>query len=103
MPTYNFLDTITNKEIEVFLKMSELDDFKKSYPNYQQIIGSPNIVSGFSTSKNHRVPEGFKEVLSKTAEAHPTSVLADRIGGKSIKQVKTEQIVDKHWKRSLGK
>lgn len=103
MPTYTFLNTLTDQEIEVFIKMSELDEFKKNYPEYKQIIGSPNIVSGVSTSKQNRVPEGFKEVLAKTAEAHPTSALADRIGGKSIKQVRTEQIVDKHWKKSQGK
>jgi predicted RND superfamily exporter protein len=103
MPTYNFLNVNTNEEFDVFIKMSELDEFKKNHPEYKQIIGSPNIVSGVSTSKNYRVPDGFKEVLAKTAEAHPTSVLADRVGGKSIKQVRTEQIVDKYWKKSQGK
>lgn len=100
MPTYNFFNTITEQEVEIFLKMSELDEFKKNYPEYKQIINPPNIVSGISTSKQNRVPDGFKEVLAKTAEAHPYSELANRVGGKSIKQVRTEQIVDKHWKRS---
>jgi hypothetical protein len=35
-------------------------------------------------------------VLSKVAEAHPTSTFADRYGKKSIKDVKTRQIVKKH-------
>jgi hypothetical protein len=55
-------------------------------------------VSGVSTSNSRsgRVPSGFNEVLSKVAEAHPTSKVAQRFGKKSIKQVKTEQIVKKH-------
>jgi hypothetical protein len=103
MPTYKFVNIENDEEFEVFIKMSELDFFKESHPEYKQIIGSPVIVSGISTSKNYKVPEGFKEVLAKTAEAHPTSALADRIGGKSVKTVKTEQIVDKYWKKSQGK
>jgi hypothetical protein len=38
-------------------------------------------------------------VLSKVAEAHPESAVGRRHGRKSIKQVKTKRIVDKH----LGK
>lgn len=103
MPTYTFLDKTTQDVFEIVMKMSELDDFKEKYPEYQQIIGSPNIVSGISTSKNHRVPDGFKDVLKKVADAHPTSTLADRVGQKSIKQVKTERVVDNYYKKSQQK
>lgn len=98
MPTYTFIDKKTETVFDIVMKMSELDEYKKQNPEYSQIIGSPNIISGFNTTK--KVPEGFKEVLAKVAENHKTSELADRISKKSIKEVKTEQIVDKHWKRS---
>jgi hypothetical protein len=56
------------------------------------------LVSSVSTSnfKSNKVPSGFNEVLSKVAEAHPTSPVADRHGKKSIKDVKTREIVKKH-------
>ncbi len=62
------------------------------------IIQAPMLVSGVSTSnaKQNKVPNGFKEVLSKVAEAHPTSTVAERYGKKSIKDVKTREIVKKH-------
>ena len=37
-----------------------------------------------------------KRFYQKTAEAHPDSPLADRYGRKSIKDVKTKAVVDKH-------
>ena len=40
--------------------------------------------------------EGWKENLSRIAEAHPRSNLADRYGKKSVKQSKTEQVLKKH-------
>jgi hypothetical protein len=59
---------------------------------------APAIVSGVSTSKQNRVPDGFKEVLSKISEAHPASAVADKHGRKSIKQARTEQVIKKHTK-----
>jgi hypothetical protein len=35
--------------------------------------------------------------------AHPTSELADRYKKKSIKEVKTKQVIEKHRKRQQGK
>ena len=96
MPTYEFLDTETGEEFEVFMKISERDEYLKNNPHIQPILSAPAIVSGVSTSKQNRVPDGFKEVLSKVAEKHPTSKVAQKYGKKSIKQVKTEQIVKKH-------
>jgi hypothetical protein len=45
------------------------------------------------------VPDGFKEVLSKVSENHKQSSVADKHGRKSIKEVQTQRLVDKH----LGK
>lgn len=103
MPTYTFIDTITEKEFDIIIKMSELDLFKEANPQYRQIIGSPNIVSGVAGSKNHKVPDGFKDVLKKVADAHPASELASKVGQKSIKQVRTEQVVNKYHQKSQQK
>lgn len=94
MPTYQFLDTETNEEFEVLMKISEREEYLKNNPHIQPIISAPALVTGVSTS--NKIPDGFKEVLSKVAEKHPTSKVAEKYGRKSIKQVKTEQIVKKH-------
>jgi hypothetical protein len=39
--------------------------------------------------------------LSKVAEAHPTSTVGERYGRKSIKDVKTREIVKKHVKKMV--
>ena len=96
MPTYNFLNIDTGEEFESFMKISEREEYLKTNPNIQSVITAPAIVTGVSTSKQNRVPDGFKEVLSKISEAHPASDLADKHSKKSIKQARTEQIVKKH-------
>ena len=102
MPTYNFLNTETGESFEAMMKIAEREIFLKENPHIQSIIMAPNIVSGVSSSKQNRVPDGFKEVLSKVAEAHPTSQVGDRHGRKSIKQVKSEQVVKKHVQKVTG-
>jgi predicted nucleic acid-binding Zn ribbon protein len=98
MPTYQFRNTQTDEEFEVLMKISEREEYLKNNPHIQPVLTAPALVSGVSTSNSRtgRVPSGFNEVLSKVAEAHPTSKVAQRFGKKSIKQVKTEQIVKKH-------
>jgi len=99
MPTYSFYNNQTGEQFDEMLRISEREDYLKNNPHVTQVITAPSIVSGVSTSKQNKVPEGFKEVLSKVAEAHPESATGKRYGRKSMKQVKTKQIVDKH----LGK
>jgi hypothetical protein len=102
MPTYNFINTDTGEEFEAFMKISEREEYLSANPHIQSVMTAPAIISGTSTSTQNRVPDGFKEVLSKVAEAHPTSDVAKKHGQKSIKQVKTDQIVKKHVERVTG-
>jgi hypothetical protein len=46
---------------------------------------------------------GWNETLSKIGEAHPQSELGNQVTKKTIKQIKTEQVVTKHQKRQKGK
>lgn len=98
MPTYLFRDTNTGEIHERHMSMTAREDYLKENPNMVTIIQAPMIVSGVSTSnaKQNKVPDGFKEVLSKVAEAHPTSPFAEKHGKKSIKDVKTREIIKKH-------
>lgn len=95
MPTYTFKDTETHQVFDIVMSMSDLDEYKKEYPNHERYFDEvPALISG--TGK--QVDGGFKEVLSKISEAHPDSPLAQDNLKKSIKQVKTEKVV-KEWKK----
>lgn len=102
MPTYSFINTKTGEEFDMFMSYSARESFLSENSNVQSVVTAAAIVSGVSTSTQYRVPDGFKEVLSKVAEAHPTSQVADKHGKKSIKQVKTDQIVKKHVQKITG-
>ena len=48
---------------------------------------------------SYRSDKGWNETLSKIAEKHPQSKLAQDMGTKSTKQIKTEQVMKKHRKK----
>lgn len=102
MPTYNFINTETGEEFESFMRISEREEYLITNPHIQPVMTAPAIVSGVSSSTQNRVPDGFKEVLSKVAEAHRGSDFANKHLRKSIKEVKTEQVVKKHVERITG-
>ena len=99
MPTYNFVDTETGEEFELFMKWSGRETFLKENPHIQPILTAPAIVSSVAGMGSHRVPDGFKEVLSKVAEKHPGSSVGEKYGRKSIKEARTAQVVKKHVDR----
>jgi hypothetical protein len=101
MPTYNFIDTKTNEEFEMFMKWSERELFLADNPHVEAIITAPAIVSGVSITG--KVPDGFKEVLSKVSENHKGSILAEKHSKKSIKEVKTRDIVNKVYNKQKNK
>ena len=100
MPTYDFIDTDTGEEFEMMMKWSEREDYLKNNPNIQPLLSAPKIVSGTTASSTNKVPDGFKEVLSKVSEKYPMSPLAEKHNtNKSIKDVKTREVVKKHVDR----
>lgn len=103
MPTYIFRNTETGEVIESIMSISAREDYLKQNPHMITVIQSPMIVSGVSTSnsKRNKVPAGFKEVLSKVGQAHPSSPVADNYYSKSIKEIKTRQIVKKHVNKMI--
>ena len=98
MPTYKFYDSETKETFEDFLSISTKDELLEKNPHIKQLPTSFGIVSGVGTIDG-KTDSGFKEVLSKISEAHPDSPLADRYARKSIKDVKTKQVIEKHRKR----
>ena len=93
--------------VEVDMKMSEYDDFAAKNPELERYIGTAPSVTfegrryGGGHGVETRQPDGFKEVLAKIGENHPSSPLAERYRkNKTIKEVKTRQVVEKHRKIS---
>lgn len=96
MPTYTFRDTATEEVFDVFMSISDLPKYVEQHPMHERYYDTaPQIVSGVSVRDKR--DSGFKEVLSRIAEAHPNSQLADQHTTKSIKQSQTERALKK-WR-----
>lgn len=94
MPVYRFKDTENGEIFEALMKIDERTVFLQENPHIEAVIMAPSIVSGVSIKD--KVPDGFKEVLSKISENHKNTELADRHGRKSAKEAKTSEVVRKH-------
>lgn len=98
MPTYTFIDKDTQEIFDVVMSITDYHYYKIEHPNHERYFDeAPQIVSGSGL----KTDEGFKEVLSKISEAHPSSLLADQHMKKSIKQVKTERVI-KEWRKKTS-
>ena len=98
MPLYTFYNKRTKKEYTELMSISEMEEYLAKNKHISQVIVPINIVAGVS-GLSYRQDGGWKDNLSRIAEAHPKSALADRYGKKTIKQSKTEQVLKKHRKR----
>ena len=99
MPTYTYENTETGEVFEKTMRISERDEFVKENPHLKQLItGAPMIVGGIG-SGGVKAGGGLDEVFAKTAEKYPDSPLADRYGKKSIKDIKTREVINKHRKK----
>ena len=102
MPLYTFENKRTGKTFTEMMTISEMESYLKKNKHIKQNITSVNIVAGVS-GMSYKSDQGWKETLSKVAEAHPQSALANEVGKKSIKQIKTGQVVKKHRARQNAK
>ena len=98
MPTYSFENIKTGEEYTEMMTIAEMEAYLKKNKDVRQVITPINIIGGVQgiTYKND---QGWKENMSRIAEAHPTSPFAERYGKKSIKDVKTQAVLEKHRKR----
>jgi predicted nucleic acid-binding Zn ribbon protein len=97
MPLYSFKNTKSGEEFEMFMSMDKRERFLKENSNIQQTISKVNIVAGVS-GMSYRQDQGWKENLSRIAEAHPKSALAKEHSKRSIKEVRTDNVIQKHRK-----
>ena len=98
MPSYTFENTKTGEVYDDMMSISDMESFLKKNKHIKQIISRVNIVGGVS-GITHKTDGGWNDNLQRIAEAHPKSALADRYKKKSIKEVKTQQVINKHRKR----
>ena len=96
MPTYTFFNKRTKKEFDEMMSISEMEEYVKKNKHIRQCLNKINIVGGVGGMKTD---SGWKENMSRIAEAHPTSPFADRFGKKSTKDIKTNQVIQKHRRR----
>ena len=102
MPTYTIRNTENDEQYDTICSWNELQDFLKEHPAFMKVITAPMIVGGIE-GKTHKVDEGFKENMSRIAEAHPNSPMAQTYGtSRNHKEIKTYNAITKHAK-SIGK
>ena len=99
MPAYTFENIKTGEQYTIHMSMSEIEDYLKKNKNVRQVFTSLNIVGGVA-GLTHKPDSVFKDVVQKIAEKHPGSPLAERYKKKSIKEIRTKQVIDKHRKRN---
>jgi hypothetical protein len=102
MPIYTFENKKTGKVYDDMMSIAEKEAFLKKNKHIEQKLTTINISSGVM-GVNMKNDGGWKDNLSRIAEAHPTSALADQHRKRSIKEVKTQQVMAKHRKRQQGK
>lgn len=94
MPFYEFVNEQTGEVETHQMKIAELDEFKEGNPHLKSKLSAPNLVR--DNGLQGKMDEGWKENLTRIAEAHPTSALADKVGGRETKQLKTQEALKKH-------
>ena len=95
MPTYRFRRK-NGKEFEKVMMISEMEEYRKNNPKLELCIPTTlNIVSSVG-QMDSKTDGGWHENLSRIAEKHPESPLADRYGKRTNAQIKTKQVLAKH-------
>ena len=66
MPTYTFRNTKTEQVFDLFMKMSEKDQYLTDNPDMVSVIGAPLTV----TSLDMKPDNGFRDVLKEIRGNH---------------------------------
>ena len=103
MPFYTFENIKTGKVYDDMMSIAEKETFLKKNKHIKQRLTSLNISSGVRGMGGMKNDGGWKDNLSRIADAHPNSPLAKQHKKRSIKEVKTQQVIEKHRKRQRGK
>jgi hypothetical protein len=103
MPIYTFENTKTGEVFDDMMMIAEKEVYLKKNKHIRQMLTTINISkSGVMGHGQMKSDNGWKEMQSRIAEAHPISPFADQHGKKSAKEIKTQQVVAKHRKRQAA-
>ena len=103
MPIYTFENTKTGEVFDEMMMIAEKEVYLKKNKHIRQMLTTINISkSGVMGHGQMKTDNGWKEMQSRIAEAHPISPFADQHGKKSAKEIKTQQVVAKHRKRQAA-
>jgi len=100
MPTYRFQNLKTGTVYEDFMSIAEMEKLKRNKNVKLLPPTQMNIVSSVG-SIDSKTDGGWKEVMSKAAEAHPNSPLARRYGKRTVKDTQIEKVRKKHRNRII--
>ena len=103
MPIYTFENTKTKKVYDDMMTIAEKEEFLAKNKHIKQLLTTINISSGVVGMGSMKNDGGWKDNLSRIAEAHPTSPLAQQHKKRSVKEVQTAQVMAKHRRRQQGK
>ena len=96
MPTYTIRDKNEDEYYDTICSWSELQEFLKDNPHCEKVVTAPAIVSGVQ-GRSFKTDGGFNEVMSKIADSHPNSPLADKVNKTdTIAQNKVRNVAKKH-------
>jgi len=73
MPSYKFLNTQTNEEIDIFMSISDRDKFLQENPNMEQLVNGAPIIGHSTLTK--KPDSGFRDVLSEIKKKHRRSTI----------------------------
>ena len=99
MPTYDFQNTKTGKVWTDMMTIAEKESYLKKNKHIKQMWSKLNISSGVVGMGAMKNDNGWKEMQSRIAEAHPASEFAQQHGKRTAKDIKTQAVVKKHQKR----
>ena len=99
MPTYTFKNEKTGKVWTDMMTIAEKESYMKKNKHIKQLLSKINISSGVVGMGAMKNDNGWKEMQSRIAEAHPASEFAQQHGTRTAKEIKTQAVVKKHQKR----
>jgi hypothetical protein len=92
---YEYKNTSTNEVYTLTQTWEEKKQYLIDNPDARTYFGKmPGFISG--TGLEGKSDDGWKENLSRIAAAHPQSALAEKVGGRSVKEAKKASILKKH-------
>ena len=102
MPIYSFKNTKTGKVYDDMMSIADKEVYLEKNKHIQQMVTKINISSGVVGVGAMRNDNGWKEMQSRIAEAHPASEFAQQHGTRTAKEIKTQAVVKKHRERQAA-